>query len=184
MALIPDCPAGCTAELPVFSFAACAADVEALGGEISYIYLAETGQPLTALTDLGGVRVSNTDPADTAIRKLTVMGSKPAPEATYLSLSLNRRKLLRKTRTVTFVVDDLSDDNREAVRLFECGGDDLFLMWYEDSNGYQYGGLDGIPVKYIEMNEIIPESRDEKITFQGTITWESAFTEERFNPAA
>jgi hypothetical protein len=39
-------------------------------------------------------------------------------------------------------------------------------------------------VKYLELNEIIPQSRDEKITFTGVITWESKYTEERHNPNA
>ncbi len=184
MSLIPLCPADCTPELPAVAFATCPADVEALQGEISYIYLTAEGYPLSAYSDLEGVRVDNSGTNADVIRKITVMGDKPAPEAVYLELSLNRRKLLRKNRTLNIVIDDVNDTNHEALRLLECGSDDLYLMWYEDSNGYIYGGLDGIPVKYLELNEIIPQSRDEKITFTGVITWESKYTEERFNPNA
>lgn len=184
MALIPLCPADCTPELPAMSFATCPADVEALQGEISYVYLTAEGNPLSDYSDLEGARVSNSSTDADVIRKLTVMGDKPAPEAVYLELSLNRRKLLRKTRTLNIVIDDVNDTNHEALRLLECGSDDLYLMWYEDSNGYIYGGLEGIPVKYIDLNEIIPQSRDEKITFTGVVTWESKYTEERYNPNA
>lgn len=184
MPLIPNCPVACEAELPAFDFANCPADVVALQGEISYVYLTPVGEPLSDYSDLEGSRVSNSSTDADAIRKLVVIGDKPAPEATYVNLSLNRRKLLRKTRTLNIIIDDVSDTNHEALRLLECGTDDLYLMWYEDSNGYIYGGLDGIPVKYLDLNEIIPQSRDEKITFTGTVTWESNYTEERYNPNA
>lgn len=184
MSLIPLCPADCAAELPAWSFATCPADVEALRGEISYVYLTAVGYPLDAYSDLEGARLSNSSLDADAIRKLTVTGDKPAPEAVYLELSLNRRKLLRKNRTLNIVIDDVNDTNHEALRLLECGSDDLYLMWYEDSNGYIYGGLEGIEVKDIDLNEIIPQSRDEKITFTGTVTWESKYTEERYNPNA
>lgn len=184
MSLIPNCPVDCAAELPAWSFATCVADVEALGGEISYIYLSAVGEPLSAYSDLEGARVSNSSTDADAIRKLTVIGDKPAPDPVYLLLSLNRRKLLRKTRTLNIIIDDVNDTNHEALRALECGSDDLYLMWYEDSNGYIYGGLEGIPVKNLELNEIIPQSRDEKITFTGVITWQSKYTEERYNPNA
>jgi hypothetical protein len=181
MALIPSCPANCYPDLPVFSFPDCPKDVATRTGQIEYIYLASEGFPLTAVTDLGGARVSNTSTNNDAIRKLTVIGSKPAPTDTFSDLPLGQRKLLRRVHTLPFRIYDMSDANNESVRLLQCNADDLYIGWYQDSAGNQWGGLAGLAMKSFEIHEIIPESRDEFSYYEGVLTWETPYTPERYN---
>lgn len=181
MALQPSCPANCYPDLPTFAFAACPKDQSTHLGQIECLYLASQGFPLDAVTDLAGARVDNTSSAGNAIRKLTGIGSKPAPTDVYLTLTRGQEKLIRRTHTLEFKVYDLSDSNRESLRLLQCGADDLYSLWYETTGGNQYGGLAGLTLKNFRLNEIVPESRDEAIYWTINLTWETPYDAERYN---
>lgn len=182
MALVPSCPANCYPDLPVFgTFPDCPKDQATMAGQIKYIYLASEGFPLTAVTDLAGARVSNTSSNNDAIRKLTVIASKPAPTPTYVNLPLGQRKMIRNEQTIPFRIYDQAEATNEAVRLLQCNSDDLYIMWYEDTAGNQWGGLAGLPLKYLNIYDIIPESRDEFSYYEGLLTWETPYTPERYN---
>ena len=175
---LPTCPTGCAAELPIVSFDEC--NPEVCDAQISKVYMTNVGNPLTDWTDPveWGTRLSNSAVAADAIRTLNVVGSKDKPSSNIKEISLKRKVIGQKDHTVNLKVDECSDLNHEAVRQLECGGN--YLFWYETLGGKLFGSTDGITA-FIELDMIIPESSDEIITYDGTLTWKAKFTEERID---
>lgn len=174
----PTCPTGCTNTPPEVLFDYCA-PVTGFG-EINYIYVASAADN-TYLDDWSSLsewtdRLSQDGVVGTEIRKLTVIGNKPAPEYQEIEMSLNRKRVSTKMHTVAFRIDEITDENYAALRQFECGG--TFRIWYEDYAGYLYGGNAGIEAT-IKADHVIPESSQELQYFEGTVTWEAKYHPER-----
>ena len=151
---------------------------EVCDAQISKVYMTNVGNPLTDWTDPveWGTRLSNSAVAADAIRTLNVVGSKDKPSSNIKEISLKRKVIGQKDHTVNLKVDECSDLNHEAVRQLECGGN--YLFWYETLGGKLFGSTDGITA-FIELDMIIPESSDEIITYDGTLTWKAILLSNR-----
>ncbi|WP_294892023.1 hypothetical protein, partial [Sulfuricurvum sp. MLSB] len=86
-------------------------------------------------------RVSNTSAAATAIRSLTVIGEKAEPETNMIKMSNNREIVTSKKHQIVFDIDELSQENMDAMRQAECGNS--FLIMFEAGDRL-YGGSDNI----------------------------------------
>lgn len=175
--MTPTCATGCEdalATLPGFAFSECAPEINA--GEIEKIYLGIPGNPFTnwALATEWNARLIST--TATKITAVTVIGDKPKPTVNSQPISGGRTVKLESDHVLNFLIDESSAANHEAVRQLECGGQ--FLAWYVTSGGLLFGGNAGIGVS-IEAGMVIPNTRADKITYQGSMTWKAKFTEER-----
>lgn len=179
----PTCPSGCTVAPPPVSFDYC--NPTTVFGEINYIYLTSADDN-TYLDDWSSLaewtaRLDQTSEVGTEIRKLTVIGSKAAPEYTEIEMSLNRTRVSTKRHTISFRIDELNDDNYDFLRTLECGG--FMRAWWSDAD-YMYGGTAGTLVS-VKLDHVIPENSQELQYFEGTLTWESKYHPERIaNPLA
>jgi hypothetical protein len=174
--VIPTCPTDCTGLLPEVSFSDCAP--EYAFGQIKKIYIAKSDAAnFTNVEDAAewAARLSLAGVDPDAIRPLTVVGSKPAPEYTTLELSNNRKVVSIKTHTVDFKIDEVNEENYEFLRAMECG--QQVKAWYA-TDDYIYGGTDGISAS-IYMDDIIPEGIKELETFTGKLQWDYRFHPER-----
>lgn len=175
----PVCPTGCQTalnNLPTFSF--CEGEPEVNAGEIETIYMAVRGQGFTDWTSATEwtTRLAAASGAVTKIIALTVLGDKPKPTATTKDISGGRKIKTDADHIVNFDIDETNALNHEAIRTLECGGN--FTFWYATSGGLMFGGNDGIDAS-IEAGMIIPRGRGDNMTFSGSISWKSKFTEAR-----
>lgn len=158
---IPTCPSDCAAALGEVSFNDCSPEL--YGGNVTYIYITNKGNPLTnwLLETEWSSRINNDSTDSAAIRRLRVIGSKPAPDKPEQVISGDRTFYGLATHTLDFRIDEANAINQEFMRQLECGGE--YLVWYETISGLRYGGNDGISAS-IKIDEIIPESSSEFIT--------------------
>lgn len=174
--VLPTCPTDCSGILPEVNFNACVPAIAR--GRVRRIYLGKATD--SSFSDWTSdtewlTRLSLDAVTADKIRPLTVIGTKPVPEATELDISDERKAIAEKTHKVDFKIDEVTDENYEFLRAMECGVQ--MKAWYATKD-YLYGGNDGIVVS-IKIDEVIPENNKELSYFQGTITWISKFHPER-----
>ena len=164
------CSTDCDQNLPEVDFSLCNPEVNY--GEIDAVFITNPGNPLTNENDPAewATRMAASDA--TKIIELHVIGDKPAPEQTEIKISRDTTVIGSKSHTINVEIQQTNDTNYNMLRSFECGKKILF--WYRTSGGLLYGGPEGIEGSML-LNEIIPKSRKEIITFQGTIKWEARF---------
>ncbi|GAB4486556.1 MAG: hypothetical protein OHK0019_00420 [Saprospiraceae bacterium] len=174
----------CSTVMPVLS----AADLCAQGthfGEISAIRFTRWGDDLTDWTDdtEWNTRLSNstalaTPPTLAAIRTLYCIGSVAAPERTEIRLPRRTKQYTAPKYSVQLRVYDTSDANMDAFRALPVGGQP-FAVWLETEER-MFGGNTGVFATLIG-DPIIPESIDELMYLQLTVTFEGTFPEVQDN---
>lgn len=169
------CPKDCSISLPVFDFSDCSPKVKT--GQIIKAYLGKTS--FTDVTSgaewntrLPGNEEDQNETSSTALRVLTIIGDLPAPEKTVKEISGGRTVSPTKKFTVNWIIDDVSDANYNAFRALNCPS--TYKMWFEDNNGYIFGGDEGISVS-IDGDLIIPQSKDDLQSLTGTFKWTAQF---------
>ena len=179
---LPTCPTDCTNILANWAFDECSPEWAA--GEIGRVFLFGIGYPIAndPKTDPAGflaavnARMSNTSAAANAIRVLTVIGEKPEPETNIIKMSNNREIVTTKKHQIVFDIDEMSQENRDAIRQLECGN--KFLMMFESGEKLLWGGSDhigdGIEGSFI-ANLVIPRDRSGLTYYRCTFTWEDKF---------
>lgn len=173
----PVCSTGCADTvdgLPAFRNDLCAPEVNI--GEVETIYIGLRGEGFTnwELAPEWTARLAAVDA--TRLVKVTVIGDKPKPATNIKEISGGRKITLPKDHVVNFTIDETNDDNHEAVRMLQCGGN--FQAWYDTAGGLAFGGNIGLEV-FIEADMVIPRSRGENMVYEGSMAWKSQFTEER-----
>lgn len=174
----PVCPTDCAVgSLPEVEFSDCAPVIN--GAQITDVYMANPGNPLANWNDAAewAGRINNSSAAADAIRHLTVIGSKPIPEATEKKISHDRIIKGAKNHTLNLKVDETNDVNYEnLVREMECGGSRI--IWYKTGGGKLYGGNAGIETTVGFDDEIVEDIEDIE-RFVGTAKWTAKFHPER-----
>lgn len=175
----PTCPDACSDSVPVVDFDYCAPDLNY--GQIDKIYVAAYNA--ASFTDWSSLaewtaRISETSTNIDAIRELTVIGSKPAPEREIIDLSGDREARPPAIHTLEVRIDETGEDNYEFLRTLECN---IYVKVWYSAGKYLYGGNDGILVKSIYFDDIIPENSRELNTFNGMVRWENQYHPERIN---
>lgn len=172
------CPQGCESQLPPVSFDECAPQINL--SEIVSVYVAKpTASPFSDWTTASewSTRLDQTDEtSDDVIRKLTVIGDKPAPSAVSRDISNGRTMVVRKDHTLNITIDDVSDENYDFARVLECSGQ--VKVWYETEGGYLYGGNEGIRGNIV-LDDVLNRGREEIETLTGAITWKAKISPDR-----
>ncbi len=173
----PTCPTDCSSQtLPVVNFNNCAPEINA--SEIEEIFMGKADDAAFAdWSDAAewATRLSQSATTAGKIRRLSVIGDKPAPNTVKKTVSKQRELVTKRTHTINFDVDETNDDNYDAMRQVQCGG--LYLIWYKTRGGYLYGGDSGILMSLDAFDLLARGDEDEK--FQYTGTWEDKFDPER-----
>lgn len=167
-----DCPEGCDAALPDVDFDLC--NPEFHFGEISDLFIANLGHPLTDETDAtewtARLNLGSSDPA--RILRLYGIGDKPAADSNEAEASYGRKAYGAKEHTINFTIDEVSPLNYELLRKLECSK--VVLIWYKTTDGQLFGGASGIKVS-LNFDHIIPEDSSALQTLVASITWISKF---------
>lgn len=121
-------------------------------------------------------RLSETSHDRNAIRPISVVGDKPAPNATNVRISLDRTQTVQKEHTVNATMYEVNDTNHAFVMAIKNGR--YLKMHYETTGGYMFGGNGGIMAR-VTVNMILPKGQGEIMMYQVTITWNSLRTEDR-----
>lgn len=160
------CSDECSDPLPAVEFSICAPETNS--GEIDGLFITNIGNPLTDETSPSewATRMAAVD--DTKILELHIIGDKPAAESNNIKISRDITVIGEKNHTINVRIQQTNQANYDFLRAMECGK--KVLGWYRSSGGLLYGGNVGIEGTLL-LNEIIPQSRTEIITFEGTFTW-------------
>lgn len=166
--------------LPAVSFSV--GNPEINYGQIEKIFFTEIGNPLTDTQK--NTIMARLDDSDTAtagkIRKMHVIGSKAEPERSSIDISLGRKVYGEGSHTITFKIDETNDINYAMLQTLEKNPGATYLFWYVAGKKF-YGGAAGIEASIV-LSEVIPESRDELVTYNGTITWKGESADKIDNP--
>lgn len=176
------CANNCESELPVVEFSQCAPEL--LQAQVSVVYLANDGYPLTDWTNPAewASRISNDSTNANAIREMTVIASIADPTVTEKKISGGRTVYSPQEFTITGRIDDNSDTNYDFARATGCNRQ--YRMWYGTLGGKLYGGNAGI-LTNLRMWEGIPEDDLEYAVLNLQLKWKSSFAPLRIdNPMA
>lgn len=176
------CATDCTTSLPVVSFSECAPIL--LQAQVSDVYLANDGYPLTDWTDPveWGDRIDNDSTDVNAIRELTVIASIADPTVTEKKISHGRTVYSPQEFIIAGAIDDNSDTNYDFMRATGCNRQ--YRMWYATLGAKLYGGNTGI-LTNLRMWEAIPEDDLEYATLRLQLKWKAQFAPLRIdNPLA
>jgi len=170
---LPICSEDCTSNLPTFDFSLCSPDFKA--AQISKVFFTSIGNPMINWASAAewDSRIDNDSSSASNIRALMGIGDLPAPASTEKEGSLGRVTFGKKTFTLNFKVDETNVENHDSFRLMQCAGGN-YLVWFETRDHLLFGDNSGISAS-IKVDQIIPESFDEYITYQLTITWKDQF---------
>lgn len=172
----PLCNQDCTGALPGFDFSKCNPDIE--NGQIAKVFFAIADNPLSNWSSVveWASRIDNDAAASNSIRTLIGIGDMPAPESTEKEISLGRKIQGIKKFTINFKVDEVNENIHEAMRVLQCNTGN-FALWFETRDHKLFGGNSGVYAS-IKVDQIIPESYQDIIYYQLTITWESQYMPE------
>ncbi len=165
----------CSDPLPAVSFTDCP-DVKR--SEIVRVFLGKPGFAFNDWSDPAewAARLSDTWQANTAIRELKVIGDKPLPETTKITISDRRIVVVNKAHTLNFEIDEVNDTNYAMVNDFECNGS--VNLWFMTIDNYIYGGNDGIAAQ-LDLNDQLDRGNEAIDKLIGVATWNAKFSPAR-----
>lgn len=171
-----ECPACESCEnvtLPTVKFDDCLPEANHLS-EISDVYFSledplNAGVPLT-----GAITWSDAAAIETAIDgingfRMTVIGDKPEADDNTRTISKGRIAMGPKVFNVNFTVDETNDDNYNAMRKLECGGE--FIFWYVTRAGKVYGGANGIKGNLVKADNPLDRGENTYDRFEFQFRW-------------
>ena len=169
----------CTTVLPPSSSDLCT--VNAHFGEINQLYFTRLTDPLEDWEDnaewLTRLSNSTTLPSpgtDAPIRTLFGIGSLAAPEKTEIPVSRNRSVFTNPKYTMVFNVEDTGDTNMALVSAIPVAGQQ-YAAWFGTEERL-FGGNAGV-LMTMTADPVIPESADELMKIQVTLTFKGTFPE-------
>lgn len=167
----------CTDPIPAVSFTDCP---DVLRSEIVRVFIGKPGYAFNDWTDAAewAARLSDTWQDPTAIRELKVIGDKPAPDTTKITISDRRQVVVNKAHTLNFEIDEVNDTNYELVNALECNGS--VNMWYMTIDNKMYGGNDGIQAQ-LELNDVLDRGNEAIDKLIGVATWNNKFSPARID---
>lgn len=167
----------CSTVLPQTSSDLC--DINAFFGELNQLYITRYGDSLTNWENPAewAARLSNTTVLPSIgtlapIRTLFGIGGLQAPERTEIAVSRRRSVFTTPKYTFTFNVEDTSGVNMAFNNALPVGGQQ-YAAWIGTEERL-FGGDDGILMTLIS-DPIIPESPDELMKLQLTLSWKGTF---------
>jgi len=171
------CEEGCGLALPATKFNICSP--EGQFGQISELYMTNIGYPLSDENNinewLGRMNMADSNPAK--IRRILVVGDKPASESSEQEMSGARFVYGPENHTLNIRIDEVNQENYEFARAFDCNK--RVKIWYKTFSGDAYGGPQGIDVS-MKFKHVIPEGRQDLQTLVSNPKWQSKLQPCRF----
>jgi hypothetical protein len=163
------CPGNCQTPLPPFVFTNC--DPEGYLSEIEWLLIKKPGS--NPISNVGSLtewqaRVNNAGAGAQAIRQIHVTGDMPAAQDNEVSMSGQRRKVLSRTYTLNFDIDELNDVNHESLRELQCAV--LVDFAYATLSGHIFGGGNFIQAS-LKLNPVHERGESAIQKWTGTLTW-------------
>lgn len=168
----------CTDEtLPSTDFDFC--DPEVKSSEIQRIFVRKVSSTNFAdwtQAEEWNERVSETSTDADAIRALTVIGDKPLPTTTSITISGGRKFNTVKEHIINFEIDEVTATNHEFTQAI--GNGKRYKVNYETAGGLMFGGNNGI-VAEMTLEMQLNRGAGEVQKYIGTLTWKTPDTEAR-----
>jgi hypothetical protein len=177
----PSCPADCgSLTLPSYSISTCDDNYTLESSEIQFLYLAAQSQdvdgnpvPVAKPTDWTSAADWAAVLNDTGdnVRKLEVIGDKPATEDQEVALPGFRNKIQARTHTLNISINDMNGTNYTFFNtLATCGGS--VYGWIQTNGGYLYGGGDGIRCNVQACTYILERGEGSTARWDLTLQWQ------------
>lgn len=171
------CEDGCGLALPPTKFNICSP--EGQGGQVSELYVTNIGYPLTDENSASewNTRMSLPDNDPAKIRRILVIGDKPASESTEVEMSYGRFWYGPENHSLNIRIDEVNQENYDFARAFDCNK--RVKIWYKTFSGDAYGGPNGIDVS-LKFKHVIPEGQQDLQTLTAVPKWKSKIGPCRF----
>jgi hypothetical protein len=177
MSNLINCGAGCDFVLPPANSPDCPTGY-VNQSEIDRIFVGKPGYAFNDWEDAAewALRLNQTWQDPTAIRSLTVVGDKPAPEKSIVQISDGREVVLNKKHTLNADIDVITDENFNWVNFLECNPS--LNIWFRTKGGYLFGGNDGIKVTG-SLDTVLERGDDSLEKLVGAFNWKNKFSPQR-----
>lgn len=168
----------CNYTLPEVDFSEdCAGETYA--SEIEELFIAKADAiPFTDWEDAAewASRLSDTaSVSGNEIRRLIVIGDKPAAQSVMLTVSKKRKKKVDATHQLNFDVDDLTQKNYDFALAMQEGR--MVRAWWKNRGQNMFGGNEGV-LAFMEINPVSGRG-DEIEKLIGNLAWNSVSDPER-----
>ena len=175
----PTCASGCApAGLPTVSFDDCQPEIN--HSEVEELFIAKTSAidftDWTSPSEWATRLSQSATSTGNEIRRLTVIGDKPAAQPEKKVISKKRTIKLDATHTLNCEIDDTNNTNYTAMRSWQCSGNKA-KIWYKTRGGKLFGGNSGITADTEFWDILARGDEHEKIT--AVFNWFSKFDPER-----
>lgn len=185
---VPTCPANCgSLSLPTYSYSSCDDTYVVESSEIQYLYLAAQSEDIdgnliaiasptdwTSATDWAAVLSGTGD----NVRKIEVIGDKPATEDQPVELPGFRSKIQARTHTLSVSVNDMNGDNYTFFNtLATCGGS--VFCWFQTNGGYLYGTNGGFRCNVQSCTYLLERGEGSTARWDLVLQWQSLGQPER-----
>jgi len=178
----PVCPTGCDSTLAENTYDFCKQHI--VTGEVDHVYLANGNAECFTNWALPGewaARISTDSLDPNAIRRYRGIGDLPLGAADEIDISLCQKYQTEQTFTLNFDVEDVSDENYNAMRTMQCGG--ILKGWFS-GGGKLFGGNCGLDVS-VKAGYQIERGCKTLHKIMLVFSWENQFSPERTtNPIA
>lgn len=121
--------------------------------------------------------VDNTATDNLKCKWLVGAGGIEVPEKTTQELPKFKDRISKRTYTLTFTIQNVTDAQYEFGRALQCG-DTSFTFWYANTH-HVYGKAEGISPKSVDCDLPLDSARDGVEQMVITITWEAKTDPER-----
>ena len=179
------CPTGCneTLDLPVLDVDQNCTDYDTYESQLTDLWIKPRTASETPFSGYGSGIISATMPVanpqaidnantdNTKVKWLVGKGGVPVAEKAVRELPKFRDKTTKRTYTLTYTVDNLSDAQYNFGVALQCGGTD-FTFWYGTTN-HVFGPEEGLSPKSVDVDFPHGEGRQDIDTMIITLVFEA-----------
>lgn len=184
------CPTDCntTLDLPILDVDQNCTSYELYESQLTDIWIkpfAAVGTPFTGWSDTFSAitanvtSIDNTSADNSKSKWLVGKGGVPVPDKTTQELAKFKDRISKRTYTVTFTIDNVSDAHYEFATALQCG-DASFTFWYGTTH-FIYGNAEGIEPKSVDADLPKADGRDGVEQIVITMTFEAKGDPQRRN---
>ena len=163
--------------LPTVTFSDCPEGYQAHESEIIKVFISNAEwNSSTKIFEADVKPTDHQDSSDYAVAGIITLigfGDKPLPEVLTVPIPNNQLKVVNRRHIVNFDFTDMHLNNYEAVRALQ--GLHHVAIWYQDIDGYIYGGADGIIARIVNAGTILARGENALATGQIQFEWKNLF---------
>lgn len=123
--------------------------------------------------------IDNSVTDNSRVKWLTGIGGVPTPEKTNQPRPKHRSKVTKRAYTLTFIVSNVSDENRAFGESLQCG-DTNFTFWYANE-AHAFGKNTGIVPSSVDVDFPLGEGGEDLEQMVIIITWDAKTDPQRRN---